>query len=75
MEIRPSARRHGVTDEDIHHAFSHALREVELDQDRWLVLGPDGAANVVELIVIVTDQGQLRCIHAMRATKENLKFL
>ncbi len=64
-----------MTDEDIHHAFSHALREVELDQDRWLVLGPDGAANVVELIVIVIDQGQLRCIHAMRATKENLKFL
>jgi hypothetical protein len=35
VEIRPSARRHGVADEDIHHAFSHALREVELDEGRW----------------------------------------
>ncbi len=75
MEIRPSARKHGVADEDIHHAYGHALREVERDEDRWLVLGPDRAGNIIELIVYVTDQGQERAIHAMRATKENLKFL
>ncbi len=75
MEVRPSALRHGVADEDIHHAFNHALREVELDEDRWLVLGPDRTANIVELIILITDQGDERAVHAMRATKENLKFL
>ena len=75
VEIRPSARKHGVADEDIHHAHDHALREVELDEDRWLVLGPDRAANIIELIVYITDQGQERAVHAMSATKENLKFL
>ncbi len=74
MEIRPSARKHGVADEDIHHVLDHSLREVELDEYRWLVL-PDRAANIIELIVLITDQGQARAINARRATKENLKFL
>jgi hypothetical protein len=75
MEIRPSARRHGVADEDIHHVLDHSLREVALDDERWLVLGPDRAANIIELVLYTTDQGEARVIHAMRATKEHLKFL
>jgi hypothetical protein len=63
-----------VTDEDMLHALTHPLYESQRD-DRWLVLGADRAGNVVELVVIITEQGDERIIHAMRATKENLKNL
>jgi hypothetical protein len=39
--IHDSARKHGVVDEDIHHAIVHALaiEDAGEDPDRWLVIG------------------------------------
>lgn len=67
MEIRPSARRHGVADDDMLHAIEHALAVEDLAEDpnRWLVLGPDRAANLLEVIVLVTREGDELIIHAM----------
>ncbi len=57
------------------HAADHPLSEIELSEDRWLVLGPDRAANILELIVVVTEDRTEAIIHAMQATKENLRHL
>ncbi len=67
MEIRPSARRHGVADDDMLHAIEHALAVEDLaeDPDRWLVVGPDRAGNLLEVIVLVTREGDELIIHAM----------
>jgi hypothetical protein len=35
------------------------------DPDRWLVIGPDEAANLLELVVLVTAGGNELIIHAM----------
>lgn len=35
------------------------------DPDRWLVLGPDRAANLLEVVVLVTAEGDEVIIHAM----------
>jgi len=35
------------------------------DPDRWLVIGPDRAANLLELVVLVTTEGDELIIHAM----------
>jgi len=53
MEILRSALRHGVRDEDAQHALQNALLVEEIDEDptRYLVLGPDQAANMLELVV------------------------
>jgi hypothetical protein len=43
VEIGWSARRHGIADEDIIHAWEHAVRLVEYDyngEERLLVIGP-----------------------------------
>lgn len=68
MEIHPSARKHGVADEDIHHAVDHALtiEDAGEDPDRWLVIGPDRAGNLLEVVVLVTIEGAQLAIHAMR---------
>ena len=67
MEVRDSARKHGVVDEDIHHAIDHALaiEDAGEDPDRWLVIGPDRAGNLLEVVVITTVEGHLLAIHAM----------
>ncbi len=66
MEIHESARRHGTTDEDILHAIDNvlAVEDVGEDPDRWLVLGPDRAGNLLEVVVLVAQDRDL-VIHAM----------
>ena len=67
MEIHPSARRHGIADDDILHAIEHSIvvDDVGEDPDRWLVIGPDRAANLLEIVVLITAQGDELIIHAM----------
>ncbi|HEY4279008.1 MAG TPA: hypothetical protein VGM91_12340 [Conexibacter sp.] len=68
MKIHDSARKHGVADEDILHAIDHALATEDIGEepDRWLLLGPDRAANVLEVVVLTTVEGTQMAIHAMR---------
>ncbi len=35
------------------------------DPDRWLVIGPDRAANLLEVVVLITSEGDEMIIHAM----------
>lgn len=67
VEILSSARRHGVADADVFHAIDHSLFVEDLgeDPDRWLVVGPDHAANLLEVVVLVTAEGDEVIIHAM----------
>jgi len=69
VEINESARKHGVSDEDILHAIDQLLVEYAIGGDdpprRWLVLGPNWAGLMLELIVLVFDDGGEMVIHAM----------
>ena len=67
VDIHPSARRHGIADADMLHAVDHSLVVDDLgdDPDRWLVIGPDRAANLLELVVLITTEGDELIIHAM----------
>ena len=69
MEIHRSARRHGVTDHEIRHATDHPLVVVDLDPDgdppKQLVIGPDPAGNLLEVIVLALADERLLAIHAM----------
>ena len=65
-EIHPSARKHGIAAEDILHALAHALGVFEYeDDDRVLHLGPDGAANLLEVVTVARDDDTELVIHAM----------
>jgi hypothetical protein len=77
VDIHPSARRHGVLDEDITYAFAHQAVSVFLgdEPDRWLVIGPSRAANFLELVVLITAEGDELVIHAMRMRPKYERFL
>lgn len=67
MEIHSSARRHNIADDDILHAIDHSLVVDDLGEepDRWLIIGPDRAANLLEVIVLITAEGDELIIHAL----------
>jgi len=49
------------------HAVEHSLAVDDLgeDPDRWLVLGPDTAGNLLELVVLINKDSDEIIIHAM----------
>ena len=54
LRVHKSALKHGCTIEDISHAVDMAMYEGILDEDndppKLLIIGPDGAGNILELI-------------------------
>lgn len=71
MEIADSARKHGVDDDDIHHAVRHAVRAV-LHGDRILYIGPDRSARLLEVVVLDDDDV---AIHAMQLRPKFYDYL
>ncbi len=66
MEIRDSARKHGITDADIDHAWRNAIRFVEYEyagQERLLVIGADQQGRLLELVAVPAEE-PTRIIHA-----------
>ncbi len=69
--ILASARRHGIDDEDILHAFRNAILEVT-DNDIVMLIGPNRDGNLIEVALIRSENGFL-IIHAMQARKKYIK--
>ena len=65
MDIYESARKHGVSDEDINHVLDNALVVLEDDEARVLYLGPDRAGNLLEVVSVTRENGSEIVIHAM----------
>ena len=66
MEIVQSARKHGVDDADILHAYENAIRMVEYEydgEDRVLVIGADRTGRLLEPVAVPLGEPN-RIIHA-----------
>lgn len=70
--IIDSARKHGIPDVDIIHAFDHPTRYQELDEGFTLVIGPARSGQLLELGFIDTDEGPV-IVHAMPARRKYLR--
>jgi len=75
VEIHPSARKHGIVDEDIEHAVTHAMTIDEQDDDTRLYLGPARSADLLEVVTIVRADGPELAIHAMRMRPQYQRLL
>ncbi|GCB01626.1 hypothetical protein [Mycolicibacterium sp. NCC-Tsukiji] len=76
MEIRDSARKHDIADEDMLHAWEYQLRYVLQEYDgelQMLVFGPSRNGALLELVVPL-DEPQ-RIIHADRMRSKFLRYL
>ena len=52
LVIAPSARKHGVSDEDIRDAYSHPLRVFDLDEGFTMIIGANHAAIIYEIGIV-----------------------
>ena len=68
MEIHSSAYRHGLTGDDIQHAWNNSIAFYDIDTDheptKSLCIGPDTAGNLLELLFIQLTDDEL-IIHAI----------
>ena len=77
MQITASARKHGISDEDILCAYRNAVRLVEFEydgEDRLLVIGADYNGRMLELVVVPVD-APARIIHADVLRPKRAKYL
>jgi hypothetical protein len=63
--ILASARKHGVEDDDILHAYRNPIRVFDLD-DLTMLIGPDRAARLLEVGIAHADSIDF-VVHAMPA--------
>ena len=68
MEIADSARKHGISDSSILHAWENAIKIAEFEYDseeRLFVIGPAPSGNLLELVAVPVEE-PVRIIHADR---------
>lgn len=69
--ILESARKHGIFDEDMIHAYQHPIRVLRLD-DLTMLIGPDQSTRLLE-IGVSTGEGVEFIVHAMLARQKFLR--
>lgn len=69
--ILASARRHGIDDEDMLHAYRNPIRVFDLDELTMLI-GPDRASGLLE-IGVAEAEGVEFIVHAMAARPKFLE--
>ena len=70
--IAPSARKHGVSDESIVHAFNNPIRVEDLEEGFVMFVGPDHAGNLYEIGAATSDSGGV-IVHVMPARPKYLR--
>ena len=76
MEIAPSARKHGISDDDIRHAFENAVASIAITEqpDFTMLIGPGLSAQLLEVGVVADDDNDY-VIHAMPARPKYLRMI
>ena len=74
-----SAFKHGVTEADIKKAFETKKYDAELDgenlEGKYLLIGFDNNANLIEIVYNAIDNDTVRVFHAMKCRKAYIELL
>lgn len=71
--ILDSARKWGVDDEDMLHALRNYIRVFAMDEGFTMVTGPARDAQLLEVGVVESSDGDMLVIHAMPAREKYLR--
>lgn len=70
--VADSARKHGVADDDMLHAYDHPIRVFDLDDGFTLIIGPARDARLLEIGVVDGNIAPV-IVHAMPARDKFLR--
>ena len=65
LDIWDSARKHGITDDDILHAVRQVLRIIEGSTEIAIYIGADSSGRLLEIGIVNSDTDNPRIVHAM----------
>ncbi|MGH2747169.1 MAG: hypothetical protein ACRDKB_04525 [Actinomycetota bacterium] len=72
--IASSARRHGVDEEDMLHAYRNPIDAWALDEGLIMLVGADrSGSSLLEIGVVRADDGTPVIVHAMKARPKFLR--
>ncbi|RIQ34941.1 hypothetical protein [Jiangella rhizosphaerae] len=71
--IAPSARKHGVSDDDMLHAYRCAMRAEDENDGLIMLIGPSRSGALLEVGVIRSEFGPV-IVHAMAARSRYLRW-
>lgn len=75
MEVADSARKHGVSDDDVAHAAGNAIVSLTDDSGkRVLLIGPARDGRLLEVVVLDPDDDPV-AIHAMNCRPKFFPYL
>jgi uncharacterized DUF497 family protein len=83
IKFNKAAFKHGITEADIRMAFDNVLYDERLDDSdgeddinaRYLLIGFDRNANLLEILYNVIDDDTLKVFHAMRCSNTFLPLI
>jgi hypothetical protein len=77
LKIIDSARKHGISDEDILYVIFHAIEVIQINDEpeKLLYIGFDRSLRVLEVITVLKVNGEELVIHAMKATQKIIDIL
>jgi uncharacterized DUF497 family protein len=81
IEFNPAAFKHGVSEADIKMAFDTVKYDGFFDEDdpdaedKYLLIGFDCKANLIEVLYNVIAEGRLRVFHAMKCRSAFIQLL
>jgi len=77
IKCAPSAFKHGVTESNIRYAILNWMYDdiLENDPDKYLLIGFDDNANLLEIMYNVVDGQNVRVFHAMKCRIAFLSLL
>ncbi len=79
IEFHRSSSKHGVHPHDVLHAIEHSMVSTDLEPDadppRILIIGPDRAGNLIEVVLLHLSNDRLLVIHATGLRKQFYELL
>ena len=74
VPILDSARRHGISDADIRHAYRNAIAAFHLDNESEMIIGADYSGRYLEVALGYSEDDEAEAIfHAMPAREQYLR--
>ncbi len=74
VPILDSARRHGISDADIRHAYRNAIGAFYLDNGSEMIVGADHSGRYLEVALGYSEDDEVEAIfHAMPAREQYLR--
>ena len=67
MRIAQTARKHGITDDDMLHAVRNPIAQWQLDEDFTMRVGPAQYGDLLEVGILGIDTDDPVIVHAMGA--------